>query len=41
MLSVYVLPCVMRPLDFLANFKKYTLGFTAYMMMMPVFTNIF
>ena len=41
MLSIYVLPCVMRPLDFLANFKNYTLGFTAYMLMMPVFTNVF
>jgi len=41
MLTVYMLPFVMRPLDFLSNFKSYVLGFTAYMLMMPVFTNVF
>jgi len=41
MLSVYLLPCVMRPLDYLSNFKNYTLGFISYMLMMPVFTNVF
>ena len=41
MLSVYVLPMVMRPLDFLTNIKNYTLGFISYLAMMPVFTNVF
>ena len=41
MLSVYLLPCIMRPFDFLTNFKNYTLGFISYMLMMPVFTNVF
>ena len=41
MLGMYVLPFFMRPLDFLQNFKNYTLGFFAYMMMLPVFTNVF
>jgi hypothetical protein len=41
MLTIYVLPCVMRPLDFITNFTKYTVGFVAYMVMMPVFTNVF
>ena len=41
MLSMYILPMILRPLDFLANFKNYTLGFVAYMVMMPVFTNVF
>ena len=41
MLSMYILPMLMRPLDFLSNFKNYTMGFISYMMMMPVFTNIF
>ena len=27
--------------DFLQNFKSYTMGFLSYMVMMPVFTNIF
>jgi lysylphosphatidylglycerol synthetase-like protein (DUF2156 family) len=41
MLTIYVLPMVMRPLDFLSNFKHYICGFIAYMVMMPVFTNVF
>lgn len=32
---------VMRPLDFFANFKNYMFGFFAYMLMMPIFTNVF
>ena len=41
MVLVYLLPFVMRPLDFLANFKHYFFGFLAYMLMLPVFTNLF
>ena len=41
MLTIYVLPCFMRPLDFLSNFKSYAFGFISYMLMMPVFTNVF
>ena len=41
MLTIYVLPCFMRPLDFLGNFKSYAFGFISYMLMMPVFTNVF
>ena len=41
MLSMYILPMVMRPLDFLQNYSKYMLGFTSYMLMMPIFTNVF
>ena len=41
MLTIYVLPCVLRPIDFITNFQKYTVGFIAYMVMMPVFTNVF
>ena len=41
MLVVYILPFLMRPLDFLQNAKKYLLGFSAYMLLMPMFTNIF
>ena len=41
MLTTYLIPFVMRPLDFLQNFKNYTLGFLSYMLMMPVFTNVF
>jgi len=41
MLSIYVLPMVMRPLDFLSNISKYVIGFLSYMIMMAVFTNVF
>ena len=41
MLSMFILPCIMRPLDFLANIKSYTFGFLSYLVMMPVFTNLF
>ena len=41
MVLVYLLPFVMRPLDCLANFKHYFFGFLAYMLMLPVFTNLF
>ena len=41
MLSMYIMPFIMRPLDYLANFKNYTFGFISYMLMMPVFTNVF
>ena len=41
MLVVYILPFIMRPMDFMQNAKKYILGFMAYMLLMPMFTNIF
>jgi len=41
MLSVYLLPFILRPLDFLSNAKKYVLGFLVYMLLMPMFTNVF
>jgi len=40
MLSVYALPFVLRPLDFIFNLKNYVLGFLTYMVMLPVFVNI-
>lgn len=41
MLSVYTLPFLLRPIDFLTNFKKYTLGFLSFMLLMPMITNVF
>ena len=41
MLSIYVLPMVMRPLDFLSNISKYLMGFLSYMIMQAIFTNVF
>ena len=41
MLSMYITPFLMRPIDAIQNWKPYCLGFLAYLLMMPVFTNIF
>ena len=40
MLSIYCMPIIMRPFDFLANIRNYSMGFISYMLMMPVFTNV-
>lgn len=40
MLSIYLLPMILRPLDFLFNFKQYIVGLFAYIIMLPVFINI-
>ena len=41
MLAVYTIPFLLRPIDFLENFKGYTLGLMAYLLLIPMFTNIF
>lgn len=40
-LLVYFVPFIYRPLDFAKNFLKYIIGFICYMMMLPVFSNVF
>ena len=40
MLSIYLLPMILRPLDFLFNFKQYIIGLFSYIIMLPVFINI-
>jgi chitin synthase len=40
MCSVFLIPMLLRPLDFVANFKNYTFGLLSYLFMMPTFTNI-
>ncbi len=40
MLSIYILPMILRPLDFLFNIKQYILGLFSYIVMLPVFINI-
>jgi hypothetical protein len=37
MLTVYVIPMVLRPIDFLQNFKEYLIGLVTYFLMMPIF----
>ena len=41
MLSVYLVPIVMRPIDFLENFRGYTVGLLSYLTLIPMFTNVF
>ena len=40
MLSIYLVPIVLRPLDFIFNFKQYAMGMIAYFLMLPVYTNL-
>lgn len=41
MLSVYMVPMIIRPIDFLSNFRGYVIGLLAYLMLIPMFTNVF
>ena len=41
MLSVYLVPIIMRPIDFLENFRGYVVGLLAYLCLIPMFTNVF
>jgi len=40
MLSVYVIPMVLRPLDFLFNMHRYLIGLTSYLLLLPTFVNV-
>lgn len=40
MMSVYLLPMILRPLDFLKNFRLYMIGVLSYIFMMPTFINV-
>ena len=41
MLSIYLVPMILRPIDFLNNFKGYIVGLIAYLLLIPMFSNIF
>ena len=41
MLLIYLVPMILRPIDFLENFKGYLVGLIAYLLLIPMFTNIF
>jgi len=41
MLSVYLVPIVMRPIDFLSNIGGYVIGLVAYILLIPMFVNVF
>ena len=40
MLSVYLLPILLRPLDFLYNAPHYIIGLISYIVLLPCFINI-
>ena len=40
MLSVYLLPIVLRPIDFLMNMPQYVVGLFSYIFMLPIFINV-
>jgi len=41
MLSIYMVPIVMRPLDFLSNLGGYIVGMFTYILLIPMFVNVF
>lgn len=41
MLSIYLVPIVMRPVDFLGNMGGYLIGLVSYIMLIPMFVNVF
>ena len=40
MLVVYLVPLILRPIDFLQNFFKYIVGLFCYLFMLPTFINV-
>ena len=41
MLAVYLLPFILRPVDFFQNAGKYCLGLLSYLFLLPMFANVF
>ncbi len=40
MTSIFLMPFILRPIDFMQNFKNYVFGFIAFLIMMPYYANI-
>lgn len=41
MLSIYTVPMLMRPVDFLSNMGGYLVGLVSYIVLIPMFVNVF
>ena len=41
MLSVYTIPMILRPIDWLENFRGYMVGLLMYLCLIPMFSNVF
>ena len=40
MLAIYFVPMILRPIDFLKNIPKYTIGLLSYILLLPTFINV-
>jgi cellulose synthase/poly-beta-1,6-N-acetylglucosamine synthase-like glycosyltransferase len=40
MLSIYVIPVVLRPIDFIFNAPQYAIGLVSYLLLLPTFINV-
>ena len=40
MLSIYLVPVLLRPIDFAFNAKEYICGFFSYLLLLPMYTNL-
>jgi hypothetical protein len=40
MLSIYIIPIVLRPIDFMFNFAQYAIGLVSYFLLLPTFINV-
>ena len=41
MLSIYAIPMLFLPIDFLSNMGGYLVGLLAYILLIPMFVNVF
>jgi hypothetical protein len=40
MLSIYLIPIILRPVDFIFNFPQYCIGLVSYLLLLPTFINV-
>ena len=40
MLSIYLVPVILRPIDFAFNAKEYVCGFISYLLLLPMYSNL-
>ena len=41
MLSIYLIPMILRPVDFLSNLGGYIMGMFTYLLLIPMYINVF
>jgi hypothetical protein len=40
MLMIYIVPILLRPIDFIFNFPQYAIGLVSYLLLLPTFVNV-